>query len=103
MRSKKDPGPVGFVAAVMACLSSTAGAEWHVDKIENQLTSRVEVIAWTDAAEPDDGITARLQVECSRDRGIGGRLVVLVFSEQISLPTRSGSASGSIKARLNID
>jgi len=78
--------PIGFAAAVVVvgCFCTLAKAEWHTDRSQSPLADRQDVIAWTDAAEPADGITAKLQVECSHDRVVRGRLVVLVFSEQIT-------------------
>jgi hypothetical protein len=95
--------PIGFAAVVAVWLCTPAGAEWHVDKSKNRLSDRDQVIAWSDAAEPADGITAKLQVECLHDRLVGVRSVVLVFSEpmtpgQIGLSFRFDQ--GAIEHRL---
>ena len=75
---------IGFAAVVVGCLCTLAKAEWHNDRRQNRLTDREEVIAWTDATEPADGITSKLQVECPSNLFIRRRLVVLIFSEQMN-------------------
>ena len=62
--------------ALLISLSGTASAEWSVDST---------TIAWADAAEPANGVSARLQVECLQDK----RIASLVVSEEL-MPERIG-------------
>ena len=57
--------------ALLLSLSDAAAAEWSVDSTP---------IAWADAAEPANGVSARLQVECLQ----GVRIASLVISEDLS-------------------
>ena len=65
-----------LVHGVAASLAGAAAAEWRVDSTS---------IAWADAAEPANGVSARLQVECLQDR----RIASLVVSDELT-PERVG-------------
>jgi len=63
--------------AILLSLAGAAAAEWQVDSTP---------IAWADAAEPANGVSAKLQVECLQDRQIAS----LMLSEERLTPERIG-------------
>jgi hypothetical protein len=65
-----------YCMALLLSLAGAAAADWRVDSTP---------IAWADAAEPANGVSARLQVECSQDR----RIISLVVSDELP-PERIG-------------
>ena len=62
--------------ALLLSLGGAASAEWSVDSTP---------IAWAEAAEPANGVSARLQVDCLQDR----RIASLVLSDDLT-PERVG-------------
>ena len=62
--------------ALLLSLGGAASAEWSVNSTP---------IAWAEAAEPANGVSARLQVDCLQDR----RIASLVLSDDLT-PERVG-------------
>src|SRR5215207_8662633 len=80
-----------YCMALLLSLGGAAAADWRVD---------VTPIAWADAAEPANGVSARLQVECSQGR----RIISLEVSDELP-PERIGEsfrfARGPVEHRIS--
>lgn len=68
------------LAVVMSLAMGSAGADWRVVSVRNQMTDREDKVASVSAKNSAGGVEARLQIECLDDRLVGGLLVSIVLS-----------------------